>query len=131
MTSLIVSGQQSAPPELRRLVRQTSHVVDELSTTELVTFVSGRGLGVDRLIIWVPPGDADVKDIAMAYVLGADRPADVTVLVVTPSPDEPRELWTFENGRHCFAWPRDRNHLEARLLGDESTQGSVSTPPPR
>jgi hypothetical protein len=111
MKTLLVHGDDPPPSDLRRILDRGSTSVDEVSASDLVTYVSRGGLGVDRLVFWAGAGDPDVRTLAMTYATAAGSERPQTVVFVTATPSEPLDGMTREE---VLLWPRDADTL--RLL---------------
>jgi hypothetical protein len=114
MRTILVTGKEAPPAELVEIVRRGSTSLDEVSTADLSTFVSRRGLGVDRIVFWSGHGDTEVRSLALNYATaaGADRPQEV--VFVTASRDEmPVDGMARDE---VLVWPRDAEKVRMMFM---------------
>jgi hypothetical protein len=109
MNTLLVSGVDPPPSELRAIVAQGSTSLDEVSVADLATYVSRQGLGVDRIVFWAPAGDQQLRALALNYATAADKERRQTIVYVTPEPREPALDGITRD--EMFFWPRDADRL--------------------
>ena len=109
MKTLLVSGKDPVPPDLREVVERGSTSLDEVSIGDLRTFVSREGLGVDRIVFWAGKSDPDVRTVAWNYatVAGADRPSQVVFISGAPA-EAPLDGISAEE---LLIWPRDKDKV--------------------
>jgi hypothetical protein len=107
--TLLVSGGEPPPAELRAIVRQGSTSLDEVSAAELATYVSRQGLGVDRIVFWAPAGDHQVRTLALNYATAAGDERRHTIVYVTSEPREP--AFDGMTREEMLFWPRDADKL--------------------
>lgn len=114
MKTLLVSGSEPAPAELRAIVAQGSTSLDEVSAADLATYVSRRGLGVDRIVFWAPAGDQRVRSLALNYATAAGDERRQTIVYITPEPREPKLDGMTRD--EMFFWPRDADKLRTIFM---------------
>ena len=107
MRTLLVSGRDPVPSELREIVAAGSTSTDEVSAADLTTFISREGLGVDRVVFWAGRSDPDVRSIAVNYAAAAGADRSKTVVFIAAG-DERLEGLTREE---IHFWPRDEEKL--------------------
>ena len=83
MNTLLIYGESQPPESLREILRKGSTAVDEISTTELSTFVSREGFGVDRVVVWAAPDDQAVRALATNYAISEEERRGV--IYITPA----------------------------------------------
>lgn len=94
---------------LREIVRNGSTTVDEVSTTELSTFVSREGFGVDRVVVWAAPDDQAVRALATNYAAIQDERGRGSLLYITPAACSSRPAGVAPD--RCLSWPEDEDKL--------------------
>jgi hypothetical protein len=110
MRTLLVTGKDPAPDALRNLVRRGSTSLDEVSASDLSTFVSREGFGVDRLVFWAGRADHDVRSLALNYATAEGDARQQRIVFVTPDPGEP--IFDGMTREEMFIWPRDKEKLK-------------------
>jgi hypothetical protein len=111
MKTLLVSGREPSPAELRAIITQGSTSLDEVSAADLATYVSRLGLGVDRIVFWAAAGDQEVRSLALNYATAAGDERRHTIVYVSPDGSEPAlDAMTRDE---MILWPRDADKLRA------------------
>jgi hypothetical protein len=109
MKTLLVSGHEPPPAELRAIVTQGSVSLDEVSAADLATYVSRLGLGVDRIVFWAAGGDQQVRSLALNYATAAGDERRHTIVYVSPEASEPALDGMTRD--EMIVWPRDADKL--------------------
>lgn len=107
MKTLLIHGESQPPETLRKIVRNGSTAVDEVSTTELSTFVSREGFGVDRVVVWAAPDDPAVRALATNYAASEDERGGL--MYVTPADCSSRPAGVAPD--RCLSWPEEEDKL--------------------
>lgn len=108
MKTLLIHGESQPPETLREIVRNGSTAVDEVSTTELSTFVSREGFGVDRVVVWAAPDDQAVRALATNFATSEDNSGGL--IYVTPADCSSRPPGVARD--QCLSWPEDEDKLQ-------------------
>jgi hypothetical protein len=109
MKTLLIRGDTDPPSELRDIVRAGSTAVDEVSTTELSTFVSRQGFGVDRIVVWAAPDDDQVRTLASTYAANESSADPGRLVYVTPG--DCRGAPSGVGRDVCLSWPEDKDKV--------------------
>lgn len=112
MITLLISGESQPPELLREILRKSSTVMDEVSTTELSTFVSREGFGVDRVVIWAAPDDQAVRALATNYAISDDEGRGL--IYITPAGCTSRPAGVAAD--RCLSWPEDEDKLRVFFM---------------
>ena len=110
MKTLLIRGETDPPSELRDIVRAGSTAVDEVSTTELSTFVSRQGFGVDRIVVWAAPDDHQVRTLASTYAATESSGDPGRLIYVTPA--DCRGAPSGVGREQCLSWPEDKDKVQ-------------------
>lgn len=105
--TLLIHGENQPPEALREIVRKGSTAVDEVSTTELSTFVSRDGFGVDRVVVWAAPDDQAVRALATNYATSENE--RTRLIYVTPADCSSRPSGVAPD--RCLSWPEEEDKL--------------------
>lgn len=111
MNTLLIYGESQPPEALREILRTRSTAVDEVSTSDLSTFVSREGFGVDRVVIWAAPDDKAVRALATNYAISEDDRRGL--IYVTPAGCTSRPAGVAPD--RCLSWPEEEDKLRALL----------------
>jgi hypothetical protein len=109
MRTLLVSGRDPVPSALREIVVAGSTSTDEVSATDLRTFISREGFGVDRVVFWAGRSDPDVRSVALSYAVTAGPERPKTVVFITAADESALDGLTREE---MHVWPRDEEKLK-------------------
>ena len=107
MNTLLIYGESRPPESLRDILRKSSTVIDEVSTTDLSTFVSREGFGVDRVVIWAAPDDQAVRALATNYAISEDERGGL--IYITPAGCSSRPPGVAPE--RCLSWPEEEDKL--------------------
>ena len=112
MNTLLIYGESQPPESLREILRKGSTAVDEISTTELSTFVSREGFGVDRVVVWAAPDDQAVRALATNYAISEDERRGV--IYITPAGCGSRPAGVARD--RCLSWPEEQDKLRVLFM---------------
>jgi hypothetical protein len=107
MMTLLIYGESQPPEALREILRKGSTAVDEVSTTELSTFVSRDGFGVDRVVVWAAPDDQAVRALATNYAISEGERRGL--IYITPAGCSSRPAGVAPD--RCLSWPEEEDKL--------------------
>jgi hypothetical protein len=111
MKTLLIVGKTALPASLREVVERGSTSIVEASASELGG--TQPPADADRIVLWAPPDDSAVADLARAYARGASPERKDTLIVVTPESAPP--VAGLPPGE-VFAWPRDEDRLRMAFM---------------
>jgi hypothetical protein len=112
MNTLLIYGESPPPESIREILRKGSTAVDEISTTELSTFVSREGFGVDRVVVWAAPDDQAVRALATNYAISEEERRGV--IYITPAGCGSRPAGVARD--RCVSWPEEEDKLRAFFM---------------
>lgn len=114
MKTLLIRGKSEPPGELLEIVRAGSTAVDEVSTSELSTFVSRQGFGVDRIVVWAGQDDEAARALATTYAATVSQTDRGGLVYVTPAHCASRPEGVSRD--RCLSWPQDEDKLRMLFM---------------
>lgn len=111
MKTVLISGAQAMPAQLRALVEQGSTSVQTKRAGDLD---DAAALEADRIVFWSSGADDDLRAAAERLARAEARERREALVFVTSEPNLERPSSVSPN--EFFVWPRDEDRLRMAFL---------------